>query len=60
MKRRITVLALAMVLVLALSTFTRAANYVGLGIGIVGQAADYGLPDLTSAPWRWILMSSTS
>lgn len=39
MKRRITVLALAMVLVLALSTFTRAANYVGLGIGIVGQAA---------------------
>jgi len=42
MKRRITVLALAMVLVLALSTFTRAANYVGLGIGIVGQAApDY-------------------
>jgi len=40
MKRRITVLALAMVLVLALSTFTRAANYVGLGIGIVGQAAE--------------------
>lgn len=34
------VLALAMVLVLSYSTFAAAANYIGVGLGIVGQAPD--------------------
>ncbi len=40
MKRKTMVLALTMVLVLASSTFVAAANYIGAGLGIVGQAAE--------------------
>jgi hypothetical protein len=39
-KRKTMVLALTMILVLASSTFAAAANYIGAGLGIVGQAAD--------------------